>query len=620
MRLSSIRYLSNYDKLNKSRFSSDYFGIANITSKDVAGAFRSVTKLPSDDIQSKYRPLIGPRKVVENEQIEADKVFGHVRLDCENIPKKHGQYDHSNEKQAIETVSIKQMFVPDKEVDEPPSEKGEHISKESIEDARKNPNYNEPYIISEVEPIKPLSYILKIFSVDDPLENAKKYRNEPPLTFLFHFGESPCSDHSCKTEIPENTALQKQKLSGKLLTSEGINEAILETSGELDRKPALAYDPKIDTISEEELSKPVPEGFEDAPPIPCAEDLKFDKSIEDQYSIKGEEEQSISAYSYIGEVRARRIEPTAKGLKHRLNQDKPLPFSSSIKLDSKGFKVYTNQVIDWSLVRRSDIVDYVRKSIIYNNYDIVAINKPYGISSHSEDGGVDMNNIVKEIGKQQKFNEVHLVHRLDKTTTGVLLFATSLSKARELHKLFKADQIKKSYWCITKGVPVIREAIIDMPLIEYKVRSRSRMVPIPHNADLNEELSEMCREASRAITEYKVLKSNKEAALVEVKPRSGVKHQIRCHMGFGLNRPILGDHKYSYIEKWAPQKLPLSLLKALNIRQQKVRTLPVHLHARGIAIPSAKANGQTLFISAPLPNHFRQNLKALGLMPQDVDL
>jgi mitochondrial RNA pseudouridine synthase RPUSD4 len=56
-----------------------------------------------------------------------------------------------------------------------------------------------------------------------------------------------------------------------------------------------------------------------------------------------------------------------------------------------------------------------------------------------------------------------------------------------------------------------------------------------------------------AITKYRVLDSNGDASLIECQPETGIKHQIRVHLSFGLNCPILGDHKYSHHIKLAPQ-------------------------------------------------------------------
>ncbi|KFM60688.1 RNA pseudouridylate synthase domain-containing protein 4, partial [Stegodyphus mimosarum] len=110
------------------------------------------------------------------------------------------------------------------------------------------------------------------------------------------------------------------------------------------------------------------------------------------------------------------------------------------------------------------------------------------------------------------------------------------------------------------------------------------------------------KQGKRAVTSYKVLSLSGNAALVEVKPETGIKHQIRVHFGFGLDCPILGDHKYSHLTKLAPQKLPSDLLQKLYVRQSKVRYIPLHIHARNIVVPEF-LEGRNLFVMAPLPQH-----------------
>src|SRR4051812_6915158 len=109
------------------------------------------------------------------------------------------------------------------------------------------------------------------------------------------------------------------------------------------------------------------------------------------------------------------------------------------------------------------------------------------------------------------------------------------------------------------------------------------------------------RNGKRAVTKYKVLCQRGNAALLEVEPETGLRHQIRVHLGFGLRCPILGDHKYSHLDKMMPQKLPADMLLSLNIRQAKVRTVPMHLHARHIMIPEMGADGKNIFVHCPLP-------------------
>lgn len=111
----------------------------------------------------------------------------------------------------------------------------------------------------------------------------------------------------------------------------------------------------------------------------------------------------------------------------------------------------------------------------------------------------------------------------------------------------------------------------------------------------------------------KVKKSSVGAAFVELEPETGVRHQLRVHLSEGLNCPILGDHKYSHDDKYAPQKLPQTMLDLLAVKQSKVRNIPMHLHAASIVIPGFGEEGKELCINSPLPQFFRYTMKKLKL-------
>ncbi|KAK2166706.1 hypothetical protein NP493_1293g01033 [Ridgeia piscesae] len=180
--------------------------------------------------------------------------------------------------------------------------------------------------------------------------------------------------------------------------------------------------------------------------------------------------------------------------------------------------------------------------------------------------------------------------------------------------MFKKREVVKRYWVITKGVPNPLEGVIDIPMAEAEVEGKYRMALRPNYTSETKLLMRSSHKVKKreAVTNYRVLDSHQSTALVECQPESGVKHQIRCHLAFGLNTPILGDHKYSHYSKIAPQKLYPDILQRLGVRQAKVRHLPMHLHAVNVILPEFN-NGHNVFISARLPRHFVQNMKWLKL-------
>lgn len=281
----------------------------------------------------------------------------------------------------------------------------------------------------------------------------------------------------------------------------------------------------------------------------------------------------------------------------------------------KGFRILKGQVYNWNLFTNEDIVEILYSRILFNDADILAINKPYGISCHA----LDQNNnnpiltqFLPRLAARVDCEKLYTVHRLDKETTGILLLAKTQEKAKFLNEQFSTHQISKQYWCITRGVPDPEEGVIDIPIEVGHVNSIERMVLRPEAAEKFKGIRPS-KTAKRALTQYRVLSQSGNAALLEVFPQTGVKHQIRVHLGFGLRCPVLGDHKYSHLDKMAPQKLTQDMLLKLNVRQAKVRHIPLHLHSRQCLIPQGGKDGRNIFINAPLPPHFIKNMSSLKL-------
>lgn len=183
--------------------------------------------------------------------------------------------------------------------------------------------------------------------------------------------------------------------------------------------------------------------------------------------------------------------------------------------------------------------------------------------------------------------------------------ATSRDMSQRLHKMFADRLVEKRYFAVTKGVPDNREGIIDIPIEEGVINGKERMVLRPEVQEELRRYQAPSRHAKNAKTYFKVVQTCRNTALLEVVPETGVKHQIRVHLGFGLRCPVLGDHKYTYLDKLAPQRLPVDMLVALNCRQSKVRNIPMLLHARTLTIPEIGRNRSPIILRAPFPAHFR---------------
>ncbi|NXS97769.1 RUSD4 synthase, partial [Jacana jacana] len=263
----------------------------------------------------------------------------------------------------------------------------------------------------------------------------------------------------------------------------------------------------------------------------------------------------------------------------------------------------------------------LKQGILYQNEEIVAINKPYGLAVHGGPGIknciADVLPILAKMLENRKADPLHLCHRLDKETTGVMVLARNKEVAERVRLLFKTRQVEKIYWAISLGDPDPAEGIVEIPIVEKEVRSHQshyKMTLAP-NYRLSPEDGKVVkirksREAEVAVTRYRRLAaSSSSCSLLELQPITGVKHQIRVHLAYGLGCPILGDHKYSHWSKLAPQKLPEITLKRLKLEQSKARHLPLHLHAHRLSLPL----GQRIDLICKPPPFFQKTLKKLGL-------
>ncbi|XP_054031994.1 pseudouridylate synthase RPUSD4, mitochondrial [Dryobates pubescens] len=283
----------------------------------------------------------------------------------------------------------------------------------------------------------------------------------------------------------------------------------------------------------------------------------------------------------------------------------------------------------WELARLSRQLQQVHPNVLakilkegtlFQNEEVVVINKPYGLPVHGGPGIknciTDVLPILAKMLENMKAEPLHLCHRLDKETTGVMVLARSKEVADRVRLLFKTRQVEKTYWAITLGEPDPAEGIVEIPIVEKAVQSHQshyKMTLAPSYrlcaAGGQPVRTRRQRGAESAVTRYRRLASAAACSLLELQPVTGVKHQIRVHLAYGLGCPILGDHKYSHWSKLAPQKLPEVTLRRLKLRQSKARHLPLHLHAQRLCLPL----GRRLELVCKPPPFFLRTLEKLQL-------
>ncbi len=178
--------------------------------------------------------------------------------------------------------------------------------------------------------------------------------------------------------------------------------------------------------------------------------------------------------------------------------------------------------------------------IIYQDEAIIAVNKPSGLLVHRSEIDRHETRFALQLVRNQIGQRVYPVHRLDKPTSGVLLFALSSQTAKQLCAQFAQKQPKKKYLAITRGIPQA-EGRIDHALKEEldkysDSKARQNKPPQPAITDFR-TLAQV--ELPVQIDRY----PSSRYALVECSPHTGRKHQIRRHLKH-LAHPIIGDAKH----------------------------------------------------------------------------
>ncbi|XP_054853845.1 pseudouridylate synthase RPUSD4, mitochondrial [Eublepharis macularius] len=267
----------------------------------------------------------------------------------------------------------------------------------------------------------------------------------------------------------------------------------------------------------------------------------------------------------------------------------------------------------------------LKQGMLYQNEEIVVINKPYGLPVHGGPGVktciTDVLPILAKMLGGMNAKPLHLCHRLDKETTGVMVLARDEGTAHKIQEFFRTRQVEKKYWAISIGTPEPEDGLVDIPIVEKEVESHQshfKMTLAP-NYRISHENGKTYKvrqhkDAQVAVTRYRVLSSSSSCSLLELQPVTGVKHQLRVHLAYGLGCPVLGDHKYSHWSKLAPQKLPKVTLKRLGLEQVKARYLPLHLHARELTLPDGNGSEEKkIHLACKLPRFFFQSLRHLKL-------
>lgn len=196
-----------------------------------------------------------------------------------------------------------------------------------------------------------------------------------------------------------------------------------------------------------------------------------------------------------------------------------------------GDKIKPGQIINANIKPINKPAEDIDLPIIYEDEDVIVIDKPVGVISHARGRYWDEASVASFI--RTKISGIEgeragIVHRLDRVTSGVMICAKNPGALSYLQKQFNNRTVYKSYLAVIKGVIDPKEGIIDVPLGRNPKEPNKFMIR---------------KDGKPSKTEYHTVKSHKEYSLVKLHPLTGRTHQIRLHLSF-MHRPIVGDELY----------------------------------------------------------------------------
>ena len=244
----------------------------------------------------------------------------------------------------------------------------------------------------------------------------------------------------------------------------------------------------------------------------------------------------------------------------------------------------------------------IKPEIIYEDEDIIVVNKPAGLLVHPLTPGQNntlVNGLLayypplKNVGENPLGpGRPGIVHRLDRDTSGLMVVAKNNQALEELKTQFQERKVEKHYWALVVGKVKDKKGIITKAISRSKKDRRKRTVLFGEKS-------------KSAWTEYRVIRYMKSDfpqacgksdfshtyTLLDVFPKTGRTHQIRVHLA-SIGHPIAGDKQYKFKRQSAPKNLKRQFLHAFSLKFQ----LP---------------NGKMIEFKSPLPKDLKETLKDL---------
>ncbi|HWJ25110.1 MAG TPA: RluA family pseudouridine synthase [Flavisolibacter sp.] len=226
--------------------------------------------------------------------------------------------------------------------------------------------------------------------------------------------------------------------------------------------------------------------------------------------------------------------------------------------------------------------------IIFENSDFVAVNKPSGLLTIPDrEGNVALKNML-----QQKYGEIFTVHRLDRDTSGIVVFAKNEKTHKDLSQQFENRETSKIYNGFVLGVPSQASGVINEPIAEHPVKKGMMTV---------------FRKGKESITEYEVVESFRLYSWMQFRILTGRTHQIRVHMKH-LGHPIVCDEMYGDGKPVFISTIKRNYKLSKTTEEERPILSRLALHAAQLRFV---LNGQEFELKAEIPKDMRALLQQL---------
>lgn len=232
----------------------------------------------------------------------------------------------------------------------------------------------------------------------------------------------------------------------------------------------------------------------------------------------------------------------------------------------------------------------VESIIVSETNDFIALNKPSGLLSIPDREGKDIS--LKKL-LQEKYEQVFTVHRLDKDTSGLIIFARNEESHKHLSRQFEERQTEKIYLGLVLGSPPNTEGNIDAPIAEHPGKKGLMVIN---------------RKGKEALTDYRVLEDFGIYSWVQFQIHTGRTHQIRIHMK-NIGHPIVCDELYG-----DGKPVLLSSFKSkfkLSKKEEEERPILGRLALHAYRLKFSDLAGKPVELEAPVPKDLRATLQQL---------